>query len=210
MSRYRIYLETLLVAVIIASLLRSFVIGSYRVVSQSMAPTLLAGDFLLAYELPFGLRSPGGSIWVSGREPELGEVVIFSLPQSPDNSLVKRLAGRAGDEVMVRSGIVLVNGVAQSWGGEPGAASTVTNKDNDFGPVVVPPDHVFLLSEDLRGAPDDSRRWGAVPKEKVRALVVWIWFSVGSSPSGGIELRWDRVGAVSTRNHFTAPVNVPQ
>jgi signal peptidase I len=73
----REYIESLLVAVAIALLIRFFVVSAYRIPTTSMWPTLQVGDFVFAFKLPYGVRLPfmENKMFISGK-PQRGEVVV--------------------------------------------------------------------------------------------------------------------------------------
>lgn len=133
-SAWREYAETIGIAVVVALVLRAFVVGAFRIPSGSMKPTLLIGDHLFATKFSYGLQVP----FVSGyalrwAEPERGDVVVFEFPRDEarvylqmqpaaqrtcleqsaleeDRDMIKRVVGVAGDEVEVRDNIVFLNG----------------------------------------------------------------------------------------------------
>jgi signal peptidase I len=117
-------ISTLLVAVLIALCIRAFVIEPYRIPSGSMLPTLLVGDHLFVNKFIYGVKLPF-SDWRSPgiREPERGDVVVFTVaqhgpqtfpadlrPDLPREEFVKRIIGLPGDRIAFRSGRVFVNG----------------------------------------------------------------------------------------------------
>ena len=125
-----------------------------RVQAHSMEPTYRPGDHLL-------VRS-----WGAGRDlPRRGDVVVVQVPDGGD--LVKRVAAVAGDEVGIADGLLVVDGVEVK---EP-YLDQASVDGTWFGPVVVPPGHVFVLG-DHRGDSVDSRRFGPIPVSAVRGTVV--------------------------------------
>jgi signal peptidase I len=101
-------------AVVLAAVLRLFVIEAFQIPSGSMAPTLLPGDQVLVSKIAYGLRWPfGGPVLVEGPAPRRGDVIVFREPGDEGRLLVKRVAAVAGDEVEVRDEVVWLNGVAQ-------------------------------------------------------------------------------------------------
>lgn len=103
--------------------LRAFVIEAYRVPTSSMAPTLLAGDWMLVSKTSSGRRwLRAASAWPLSGELKRGDVIVFVAPATaePDGGsgrsrLVKRIVGMPGDTVLMRAGELLVNGVAMQW-----------------------------------------------------------------------------------------------
>lgn len=117
-------LPSLLLAVGIALLIRTFMFQSFYVPSDSMLPTMLVGDHVFVNKLAYGPRIPFTEMQIPGyREPERGEVVVFNLgraphgiypadqrPDLPTEAFVKRLVGLPGDRVEMRDGRLYVNG----------------------------------------------------------------------------------------------------
>lgn len=94
----REYAEALILAVLLAFIVRSFVVSAYRIPTLAMSPTLLPGDFIFAYKLPFGFQLPfSGGNRVGGHPPNRGEVVIFAAPMT---HLSAALNGWLGSQVI--------------------------------------------------------------------------------------------------------------
>ena len=218
----REYTESLLVAVILALILRFFVVSAYKIPTGSMAPTLKIGDFIFAYKLPYGVPIPFSSGERLGPAyPERGEVVVFRFPGNETVNYVKRVVGLPGDKIAIKNKILYLNNSAAVYvtlgadilndlpGKEYYAAyresfassthSVITNRSErseSFGPVVVPPGHIFVLG-DNRDSSDDSRYWGMVPVRNLEGRVFMIWMSFDWSNRWGEQrlpsIRWDRV-----------------
>jgi signal peptidase I len=110
-------LRTLVYAVAIALVVRTFAFEPFNIPSGSMKPTLLVGDYLFVskfaygysrYSLPFGLPLFSGRILE--RLPERGDVVVFKLPSDNKTDYIKRVVGLPGDRVQVRDGVLHLNG----------------------------------------------------------------------------------------------------
>jgi len=125
MSRAWQQFRSVLVAVTLALLIRSLVVESYYVPSESMLPTLVVGDHMLVQKFTFGARIPFTSLQFPAlRDPRRGEVVTFVLgrkgfgeicpadrcPDYPRERFVKRIVGLPGDTIEVIDGRVEVNG----------------------------------------------------------------------------------------------------
>ena len=176
-------LETVLLALVIFLLLQASV-QNYRVVGQSMTPTLNHNEYLLVNkllyaEIPVGKLAkviPGLSVEPDRvaypfHPPRRGEVIVFRFPdpKSPSRDLVKRVIGAPGDVVEIRDGQVYVNGDLQD---EP---YLVHNSNSNLDPIQVPPKSYFVLG-DNRPSSQDSRRWAFtfVPLDNVIGRV---WFT---------------------------------
>lgn len=210
---FRRYAEGILLTVFLGLVLRLFVVSSLEVTNMIMAPTLVPGDFLVAYKLPFGLRVPGFDYKIGRGNPRRGELVMFPCPSKPSESCVRRVVGLPGDRIEVAGERLIINGEtakyrplkSKSWGlvfseslGGRMHKIAISGEENRprFGPVIVAPGQVFVLS-DHRDLSQDSRLWGGVPVSEIEARVTMIWLSQewptesNSSRSNGV--RWDRV-----------------
>nr|BFD65882.1 signal peptidase I [Bdellovibrio sp. HAGR004] len=220
MNRWREYLTTLVLAVLCALFVRHFLVTAYKVPTGSMQPALKPGDFIFASRISYGVQIPFASQRWSLTLPERGDVVVFTYPNQPSVTYVKRVIGLPGDRVQIIKGRLVLNEEPVNYnkleavaGDNPnpelfdiysekvGASSwrVIFQKnpdDKDFGPLVVPPGEVFLLG-DNRDASDDSRYWGTVPMAQVVGRVALIWLSLDWQQKWGGDrypsVRWDRV-----------------
>jgi signal peptidase I len=198
---WRDYLESILIAIFLALLVRTFIISGYKVPTSSMAPTLLPGDFIFSYKIPYGVRVPLWNKKIFVSPPKRGDVVVFSYPDQPRVKYVKRVVGEPGDRIEIKNGSLVLNdstaqylvtegpvqedfGISSLFeivdeGSVFGNHLIIRKKDSgkSFGPIVVPPNEVFLLG-DNRDSSDDSRYWGTVPIERIEGRVLLIWLSL--------------------------------
>ncbi|MEK7705595.1 MAG: signal peptidase I [Myxococcota bacterium] len=108
---WRESMESIGVAVLVALLLRAFVVEAFKIPSGSMIPTLAIGDQIFVNKYVYGLRIPFTSIrLVDFSVPNRGDVIVFICPEPPNEDYIKRVVGLAGDEIEVREGLVYVNG----------------------------------------------------------------------------------------------------
>ncbi len=157
-------LETIVLSLVIFLLIR-LVIQNYRIESHSMQPNFYEGEFILVNKLAFKLG-----------EPSRGEVIVFHNPGNVEEDYIKRVIGLPGDEVIIRDQTIFINGEALA---EP----YNTNEFNDnFGPEIVPTDHLFVMG-DNRGNSSDSRRIGPIPEE---LIVGQAWLRVWPFDKWGI------------------------
>jgi signal peptidase I len=198
-------IKSLLGALAIFLVIRTFFVEAFRIPSGSMEPTLLVGDFLFVNKLVYGPRIPFTDFNLPGyTEPRRGEVVIYTSPDDRDGNptVVKRIVGVAGDTLFMRDGLLYVNGSPQRQGyaaiSEPefldesspdfewqkrvhlehsrfAPAPDQPTHDN-WGPFVVPPEHFFTLG-DSRYNSKDARYYGFVPRENVRGRPLFIYYS---------------------------------
>lgn len=114
------YVQALGIAILVALVLRTFVVQAFRIPTGSMKDTLLVGDFLLVNKFIYGVRTPdrlfGTDIKIphlrlpAFRSPKRGDIVIFKFPNDPSMDYIKRCVGLPGDTIQVKSNIVYVNG----------------------------------------------------------------------------------------------------
>ena len=184
-------LETALLALIVFLLARA-VVQNFQVEGASMDPTLQHANFVLvnklAYEKvnlgPFDFLIPGrdnGEFLFEG--PSRGDVVVFHSPSDPDRDFVKRIIGLPGDRVEVRMGEVLVNGARLDEGAYIRSAPTYQYPQGSM-PVVVPPDHYFVLG-DNRNASQDSHVFGPVHERLLVGAVIFRWLPLDAIGGGG-------------------------
>jgi signal peptidase I len=141
-------LETIVLSLVIFLLIR-VVIQNYRIESHSMEPNFREGQFILVNKLAFKFG-----------EPSRGEVIVFHNPGNVEEDYIKRVIGLPGDEVEIRDQTVYISGQELA---EPYATNPF--RDN-YGPEVVPPNHLFVMG-DNRGNSSDSRRIGPIPEELI-------------------------------------------
>ena len=169
-------LVIVVLAVIVALVLRTFVVQSFYIPSRSMEPTLQIGDRILVNKLSYRLHGIGRGDIIVFRRPPLEESVC-SPP--PVNDLVKRVIGLPGETISLAGGQVLVNGrrLSEPWlpaGTQtmPGPSSAPFSLSQSYR---VPNGDYFLLG-DNRGESCDSRYWGPIPRSLVVGKVdLRIW-----------------------------------
>lgn len=160
----------LVIAVVAAILLRSFVIQPYYIPSGSMEPTLKVGDKVLVNKLSYHLHGV-----------HRGDVVVFKRPphdyDASIKDLIKRVIGLPNETISAQGGHVYINGRELS---EPWLPKGVTT--TNFGPVQIPPGDYFVMG-DNRGNSADSRVVGPIPGSLIvgRAfLIVWPVGDIGT------------------------------
>ena len=110
-------IKTIVLAVLLAVIIRSLWLEPFRIPSGSMYPTLRVGDYLFVtkytygysrYSFPFGLPIFQGRIW--DKAPERGDIVVFKFPQNTHTDFIKRVIGLPGDKVRIKNGRLYING----------------------------------------------------------------------------------------------------
>jgi len=112
-STSREYGESIVIAIVIALLLRFFVIEAFKIPSSSMIPTMEIGDHIFVNKFIYGVRIPFTKKKLfEWRQPRRGEVIVFMNPCTPEKDFIKRIVAVAGDTVEVRCDVLYVNGQA--------------------------------------------------------------------------------------------------
>ncbi|MGE0451039.1 MAG: signal peptidase I [Vicinamibacterales bacterium] len=190
-STAREYFESIVIAVVLALFIRTFVVQAFKIPTGSMENNLLIGDHLLVNKFVFGPSE-------SGVEQHLlplgtirrGDVVVFKYPEEPERDFIKRIIGLPGDTIELRRKKVYINGEPLDepyvhFLEPPGGATSVhevTSVDvrEEFGPVTVPADHYFAMG-DNRDNSQDSRYWGFLPRDYVKGKALIIYWSYESA-----------------------------
>lgn len=172
------YVEVLFLALLIAFLLRTFVIQAYKLPSSSMEDSLLSGDFILVNKLHYRFN-----------EPKPGEIIVFKYPLNPSKDMVKRVIATEGQTVEIKNKTVYVDGKMapdpfSAKHSDPRILPVDYSSRDNFGPVQVPAGNLFVLG-DNRDDSQDSREWGFLDRNfiKGKALVVyWSWATDPHAP----------------------------
>ena len=191
-STAREYFESIVIAVILALFVRTFVVQAFKIPTGSMEENLLIGDHLLVNKFVFGPT-------LSGLERAVlpigtirrRDVIVFKYPEEPDRDFIKRVIGLPGETVELRQKKVYINGTALD---EPYAhylppspaadLHEVTSFDvrDRYGPVTVPPDQYFVMG-DNRDNSQDSRYWGFLPRGHIKGKALLLYWSYDADPS---------------------------
>ncbi|MCX7823266.1 MAG: signal peptidase I [Syntrophobacterales bacterium] len=199
------YIKSIIIALILAFLIRTFIIQAFKIPSGSMIPTLLVGDHILVTKFTYNVKLPIVDITIWHRQsPKRGDIIVFKYPLDPDKDFIKRVIGTPGDEVVIKNKQVYVNGQELK---EPYVQYTdprivpaeLSPRDN-LGPIRVPPHSLFVMG-DNRDESYDSRFWKFVDVSAVRGkafIIYWSWNPKGNfslNPKDSF-LRWDRIGNI--------------
>ncbi len=195
----REWIESLLIAALIALFVRSFIIQAYKIPSGSMEPTLLIGDHLLVNRLSYVVKVPyfDNIIFTLG-QPKRGDIIVFRYPENTKVDFIKRVIATEGDTITIKDKVIYINGtkMPDSWGhyrNTPPIPRDSSPKDN-YGPYKVPKDAYFAMG-DNRDNSADSRFWGPVRKENLVGKALILYFSWDSDTNDPFEyIRWSRIG----------------
>ena len=186
-SVVREYFESIVIAVILALFIRTFVVQAFKIPTGSMENNLLIGDHLLVNKFVFGPSEtrleravlPMGTI-------KRRDVIVFKYPEEPDRDYIKRVIGLPGETVELKAKKIYINGVPLDEPYvhflEPPSTETdlheVTSIDvrERYGPVTVPPDQYFVMG-DNRDNSQDSRYWGFLRRDYIKGKALLIYWS---------------------------------
>jgi signal peptidase I len=164
-------------ALVAALIVRSEFVEAYKIPSDSMAPTLLAGDNLLANKLLYGLTLPFSNrkIFVLA-SPRRGDIIVFRSPEDPHMDLIKRVIAVEGDVIEERNKKIFVNGKPADEPYVQRPDDLLEDPRDDFGPYVVPKGKLFAMG-DNRDESYDSRFFGFVDVKDVTGKVFFLYWS---------------------------------
>jgi len=181
-SVFREYFEAIVIAVLLALFIRTFVVQAFKIPSGSMLPTLLIGDHLLVNKFIYGIKIPfTGSTLVPIKNPKQGDVVVFRFPKDKSIDYIKRVVGTPGDTILIKDKVVFVNdkpvNIPQAHFSSPSILDAAVSPRDNFGPILVPKDRIFVMG-DNRDNSYDSRFWGFVDQKDVLGqafILYWSW-----------------------------------
>ena len=194
-STIREYAEAIIIALLLALFIRTFVVQAFKIPSGSMLDTLQIGDHILVNKFIYGVKNPfNGNTWIPLKKPTRGDVVVFKYPLNPEQDYIKRVIGVAGDKIEIVDKKVYVNGVPQS---EPYTIYLdnkiippgIQSRDN-MEPIFVPENSLFVMG-DNRDNSYDSRFWKFVDLRAVKGkafILYWSW------NKDDFSVRWNRIG----------------
>jgi signal peptidase I len=194
---YKDYLEPILIAVLIALFIRTFVVQAFKIPSGSMEPTLLVGDYLLVNKFIYGLRIPYTKTKVlQYKKPQRGDIIVFIYPKDHSKDFIKRVIGTEGEKVQIIHDKIYINDrlINDPWGHfiQTGPLGYLQGMEN-FGPVVVPKDSLFVMG-DNRDNSQDSRFWGYVNLNAVLGKAFIHYFSWNGNAENLFDMvRWSRI-----------------
>jgi len=201
-SVFREYFEAIIIAILLALFIRTFIVQAFKIPSGSMLPTLLIGDHLLVNKFQYGIRMPvTGQLLIPISQPQQGDIIVFRFPKDRSIDYIKRVIGTPGDTVEIREKKVYVNGNAIEDPHAHLSSTTVLSADasprDNFGPILVPEGRFFVMG-DNRDNSYDSRFWGFVDERDILGkafILYWSWdidkplFSLDRLSS----IRWGRL-----------------
>ena len=192
-STAREYTEAILIALLLALLIRTFIIQAFKIPSGSMENTLLIGDHILVSKFSYGTHIPNeipfldiklfDDIVLFSKEPQRGDIIVFKFPKDERRDFIKRVIGLPGDFLEVRRQKIYINKKpfedTHARHTDPASNDSLVPRD-DFGPVLVPEGYIFVMGDNRENS-QDSRYWGFLNIKKIRGKALMIYWS------------WDRI-----------------
>jgi len=189
----REYTEAILIALLLALLIRTFIIQAFKIPSGSMESTLLIGDHILVSKFSYGTHIPNeipfldiklfDDIVLFSKVPQRGDIIVFKFPKDERRDFIKRVIGLPGDFLEVRRQKIYINKKlfedTHARHTDPASNDSFVPRD-DFGPVLVPEGYVFVMGDNRENS-QDSRYWGFLNIKKIRGKALMIYWS------------WDRI-----------------
>jgi len=187
-STSREYFESIVIAVILALFIRTFVVQAFKIPTGSMENNLLVGDHLLVNKFIFApTESSIERMLLPIQAIKRGDVVVFKYPSEPDRDFIKRVIGLPGEMLELKHKKIYINGSPID---EPYVhflrPPSLENQEissydlsENYGPVTVPPDQYFVMG-DNRDNSQDSRYWGYLPRDYVKGKALMVYWSYES------------------------------
>lgn len=175
-SVIRDWVESIIVAFVLAMIIRTFVVQAFKIPTGSMRPTLIEGDIILVNKFIYGAKIPFTGLQLPNlTQPKRGDVIVFIYPEDPKKDFIKRLVGLPGEAVEIKDGTVYINGSPLS--GQTFNMRYYYNR-GQFGDenkkIIVPKDSFFVLGDNSASSAD-SRYWGFVPRSNLlgKAMIIY-------------------------------------
>jgi len=200
-SVVREYFESLVIAVVLALFVRTWVFQAFKIPTGSMEKNLLIGDHLIVNKMQFAPTMTGAeALLMPRRDIRRGDIIVFKFPQDPERDFIKRAIGLPGDRLELHRKKVYINGTpidepyVQFL--EPPSISGAPRTDDvreEYGPINVPA-HQYFMMGDNRDNSEDSRYWGFMPESYVKGQALFIYFSLDDQASNIFSgVRWSRL-----------------
>jgi len=174
----REWVESIVIALVLALFIRAFFIQAFKIPSGSMRPTLQEGDKIMVNKLLFGPKVPFTNYRLPAlRQPKRGDIIVFVYPEDRKKDFIKRLVASEAEKIEISNGNVLINGKAVK--DSPQMRNVYYYNRGGYGQegkaVKVPEGNYFVLGDNSSSS-RDSRYWGFVPEENIIGRAMFIWW----------------------------------
>lgn len=191
----REYAESIIIAVILALIIRTFIVQAFKIPSGSMEDTLAIGDHILVSKFIYGTQIPFTSTrLLKIRDPRRGDVIVFEYPEDPSKDFIKRVIGTPGDTIQVINKKVYVNGKLYENPHEVHKEKDVIPKEQnprDNTDLITVPTNAYFVMGDNRDRSYDSRFWKFVRNDQIKGLAFIKYWSWDKENFG---VRWRSIG----------------
>ena len=179
-SQVREWTESIIIAIILALIIRTFVVQAFKIPSGSMIPTFEVGDRIFVNKFIYGAKVPFINFkFPPLREPRRGDIIVFVSTENPKKDFVKRLIAVGGDTVAIRDGKIYID--AKCVSDPPSLRAVYYYNDGKYGkegfPVKVPKGQYYVLGDNSASS-RDSRYWGFVPKKNLIGKAICIYWPI--------------------------------
>jgi len=176
-SAKREWVESIIIAIVLALFIRTFIVQAFKIPSGSMQPTLMQGDRILVNKFIYGARIPFTDFRLPAvRQPKRADVIVFIYPGDTKKDFIKRLIGLPGEKVEIKEGNIFINGKLTN---EMMLMKFYYYNRGDFGQdsktIEVPAESFYVLGDNSNTS-RDSRYWGFVPHQNLVGkafLIYW-------------------------------------
>jgi len=176
-SVVREWIESIIVALVLAMVIRAFLVQAFKIPTGSMRPTLIEGDLILVNKFIYGARLPFTDIRLPAlTEPKRGDIIVFIFPGDRKKDFIKRLVGLPADTVEIKNGSIYIND-------KPLLDSVFSQRyyynKGDYAKegvkITVPKDSYFVMGDNSASSMD-SRYWGFLSKKELLGKAMLIYF----------------------------------
>ena len=176
----REWTESIVIAVVLALLIRTFVVQAFKIPSGSMIPTFEIGDRIFVNKFIYGAKVPFVNFRLPAlRQPQRGDIIVFVSPETPNKDFVKRLIATSGETVEIKDGNIYIN--SRIVTDPPSIRAVFYYNRGSYGKegeiVKVPEGHYYVLGDNSASS-RDSRYWGFVPKKNLLGRVIFIYWPI--------------------------------
>ena len=183
-SKLREYVEVIVISVVLAFIVRTYIVQAFRIPSGSMEDTLLVGDFLLVSKFLYRFT-----------DPKPGDIIVFRYPLDPQRDFIKRCVAVGGQTVQIVNKVLYVDGkpVPNPLQGkfiDPKTYAAGFSTRDNFGPVKVPVGYLFMMG-DNRDNSRDSRYWGFLNERLIKGKAFILYFSWEQLPGDPELAKWE-------------------
>lgn len=176
-SAVREWVESIVIAFVLAMIIRTFVMQAFKIPTGSMRPTLLERDIILVNKFIYGAKIPFTNLRLPKvRQPKRGDVIVFIYPEDPKKDFIKRLVAFEGETVEIKNGTVYINDKPLL---DPIFNQRYYYNRGEFGEegrkMQVPKESFFVLGDNSASS-QDSRYWGFVPRKNILGKAMLIYW----------------------------------